>query len=95
MASVFIEDEKLSDSSSSTSNFTYKSIPVSPSILYEQRELYAEIQSKYRAVTFSTIKSFHKKGGEASCHSPGRKSKTLKCHQSPRVLIQGEIFMSM
>jgi hypothetical protein len=92
---TFIEDEKSSDSSSSSSHFTYKSIPVSPSILYEQREQFVD-HCKYlhKSVTFSTIKSFCKKGSEASCPL-GRKNKTLKYRHSPRASNQGETFMSM
>jgi hypothetical protein len=56
--------EQFSDSSSSSeSHITDRSFPVSPSILYEQREMFIDMRCKsnYKSVTLSSIKSCHKK----------------------------------
>jgi hypothetical protein len=84
-------------SSSSESHGTDRSFPVSPSILYEQREMFIDMRCKsnYKSVTLSSIKSCHKKEGEASCHTQGKRGKTLRCHRLTRILSQEQIFMSM
>ena len=76
-----------------------KSIPVTESILYEQRNYFIDSPSKsrYGSVTLSNIKSEHKKGGELTWHhGQGKRiNKSLRCHRSPKVLSQEQTSLVM
>ena len=73
-----------------------RSIPVSPSILYQQRESLIGIRLKNRknSVTLSSIKSEYKKEGGLTCHTPGKRgNKSLRCRHSPKILNQDQTFL--